>query len=135
MGFGHEVDHDNSAYDVTISVECFEHDPHWRETFSNMVRMTRPGGLAAFRHTSRGRPARGTISVPIAADQAGRITRCVDRGLSRWTALDASSMTAAAIDLLQAAAGLEYMRSKARAASLQDATRTAIDALDGLLPR
>jgi hypothetical protein len=43
-----------------------------------------------------------TISVPIAADQAGRITRCVDRGL---------------------------------AASLQDATRTAIDALDGLLPR
>jgi 2-polyprenyl-3-methyl-5-hydroxy-6-metoxy-1,4-benzoquinol methylase len=102
VGFGHEVDHDNSAYDVTISVECFEHDPHWRETFSNMVRMTRPRGLAAFRHTSRGRPARGTISVPIAADQAGRITRCVDRGL---------------------------------AASLQDATRTAIDALDGLLPR
>lgn len=58
--FGHEFDHPDSSYDVTISGECLEHDPHWRDTFSNMVRLTRPGGLVAFSCASRGRPEHGT---------------------------------------------------------------------------
>ncbi|BBY00477.1 class I SAM-dependent methyltransferase [Mycobacterium seoulense] len=57
---GHELDHRDGSYDMAISGECFEHDPHWRETFSNMVRMTRPGGLVAFSCASRGRPEHGT---------------------------------------------------------------------------
>jgi SAM-dependent methyltransferase len=60
VGFGHELDHRDGSYDVVISGECFEHDPHWRETFSNMVRMTRPGGLLAFSCASRGRPEHWT---------------------------------------------------------------------------
>jgi len=60
VGFGHEVDHPDASYDVTISGECFEHDPYWRETLSNMVRMTRPGGLVVFSCASRGRPEHGT---------------------------------------------------------------------------
>src|ERR1700741_4624673 len=60
VGFGHDVNHDDGSYDLTISGECFEHDPHWRGTFLNMVRMTRPGGLVAFSCASRGRPEHGT---------------------------------------------------------------------------
>ncbi|WP_052915644.1 class I SAM-dependent methyltransferase [Mycobacterium haemophilum] len=60
VGFGHQVDHPDGSYDVTISGECFEHDPQWRETFLNMVRMTRPGGLVVFSCASRGRPEHGT---------------------------------------------------------------------------
>jgi len=58
--FGHEVDHETGSYDVATSGECFEHDPHWRETFANMVRLTRPGGLVAFTCASAGRPEHGT---------------------------------------------------------------------------
>lgn len=58
--FGHEVDHESGSYDVATSGECFEHDPHWRETFANMVRLTRPGGLVAFTCASAGRPEHGT---------------------------------------------------------------------------
>lgn len=60
VGFGHEVSFPDGHFDVTLSGECFEHDPHWRATFENMVRMTRPGGLIAFTCASRGRPEHGT---------------------------------------------------------------------------
>lgn len=60
VGFGHEVDHATASYDVAISGECFEHDPFWIRTLSNMVRLTRPGGLVAFTCASRGRVEHGT---------------------------------------------------------------------------
>ncbi len=60
VGFGHEVDHPDATYDLTVSGECFEHDPHWRETFENMVRMTKPGGMVVFTCASHGRPEHGT---------------------------------------------------------------------------
>jgi len=60
VNFGHEIDHPDGCYDITISGECFEHDPYWRETFQNMARMTRPGGLVAFSCASLGRPEHGT---------------------------------------------------------------------------
>jgi SAM-dependent methyltransferase len=58
--FGHEVDDPDGSFDVTLSGECFEHDPHWRDTFENMVRLTRPGGLVTFTCASTGRPEHGT---------------------------------------------------------------------------
>lgn len=61
VAFGHEVDHPTGAYDITISGECFEHDPHWAETFANMARLTRSGGLMAFTCASTGRPEHGTV--------------------------------------------------------------------------
>lgn len=60
VGYGHEVADADESYDVVISGECFEHDPMWRQTFTNMVRLTRPGGLVAFTCASRGRPEHGT---------------------------------------------------------------------------
>lgn len=60
VGYGHEVDEPDASFDVAISGECFEHDEMWRETFTNMTRLTRPGGLVAFTCASRGRPEHGT---------------------------------------------------------------------------
>jgi len=48
------------SFDVTISCECFEHNPYWLETFINMLRMTKPGGLVIVTVASYGRPEHGT---------------------------------------------------------------------------
>lgn len=61
IAFGHEIDDPDASYDVALSGECFEHDPHWQETFATMVRVVRPGGLVAFTCASRGRPEHGTV--------------------------------------------------------------------------
>jgi SAM-dependent methyltransferase len=60
VAYGHQVDDADERYDITLSGECFEHNPYWRETLSNMVRMTRPGGLVAFTCASRCRLEHGT---------------------------------------------------------------------------
>lgn len=39
----------HKPYDITISCNCFEHNPYWRETFLNMHRMTKEGGLCLSR--------------------------------------------------------------------------------------
>lgn len=45
-------------FDVTVSCECFEHNPHWVETFNNMVRMTKR--LVIITCATTGRPEHGT---------------------------------------------------------------------------
>ncbi len=50
----------DASFDVTCSTECFEHNPHWRETFANMIRMTRPGGMVCVTCATEGRPEHGT---------------------------------------------------------------------------
>lgn len=47
-------------YDVAVSAECFEHNPFWVETFSNMLRITRPSGAIIFSCASTGRQEHGT---------------------------------------------------------------------------
>lgn len=60
VGFGHEVDDPDGTYDLALSCDCFEHDPHWTDTLANMVRLTRPGGVVAATFASRGFPEHGT---------------------------------------------------------------------------
>ena len=57
---GHLVEHPDNTYDVTVSCECFEHNPYWLETFFNMYRMTLPGGFVVFSCATRGRLEHGT---------------------------------------------------------------------------
>jgi SAM-dependent methyltransferase len=57
---GHEIDFPDASFDLTISCECFEHNPYWVETFRNMHRMTKPGGLVVITCASRGRLEHGT---------------------------------------------------------------------------
>jgi SAM-dependent methyltransferase len=60
VAYGHEVDDADGAWDIALSAECFEHDPHWRDTLANMVRLVRPGGLIVVSCASRGRVEHGT---------------------------------------------------------------------------
>ncbi|MFO1132022.1 MAG: class I SAM-dependent methyltransferase [Hyphomicrobiales bacterium] len=57
---GHRVDHPNNSYDITISCECFEHNPAWLETFHNMYRMTKAGGFIVVTCATTGRVEHGT---------------------------------------------------------------------------
>lgn len=72
VSYGHELDYPAASFDITLSGECFEHDPHWRQTFLNMVRMTRPGGLVAFSCASRGRLEHGTARTDPASSPGTR---------------------------------------------------------------
>jgi SAM-dependent methyltransferase len=57
---GSEVDMPTDSFDVTLSSECFEHNPFWRETFANMYRMTSPGGVVIMTCATTGRVEHGT---------------------------------------------------------------------------
>jgi SAM-dependent methyltransferase len=57
---GQEFDYPDEYFDTTISAECFEHNPFWLETFLNMIRMTKNGGLVTFSCASLGREEHGT---------------------------------------------------------------------------
>jgi SAM-dependent methyltransferase len=48
------------SFDTVVSAECFEHNPYWRETFANMLRMARPGGLVIMTCATQGRKEHGT---------------------------------------------------------------------------
>lgn len=57
---GHLLALPSGHFDTVISAECFEHNPFWRETLANMLRMTRPGGLVAISCATTGRKEHGT---------------------------------------------------------------------------
>lgn len=57
---GQLVDFPTGEFDVTISAECLEHNPYWRETLANMLRMTRPDGLVLVSCATYGRKEHGT---------------------------------------------------------------------------
>lgn len=76
---GEEFDGPDNFCDTTISCECFEHNPQWAETFANMVRVTRKGGLVLFTCASEGRPEHGTprsdpASAPFCGDYYRNLT-------------------------------------------------------------
>lgn len=57
---GQDLQLESDSFDTVCSCECFEHNPYWKETFTNMVRMTKPGGLVFFSCATTGRPEHGT---------------------------------------------------------------------------
>ena len=57
---GQEFRAEPGSFDVAISCEVMEHNPHWRETFMNMCALTRPGGLVVMTCATVGRPEHGT---------------------------------------------------------------------------
>lgn len=57
---GQMVEYPSNYFDTVISCECFEHNPYWLETFTNMLRMLRPGGLCIISCASIGRGEHGT---------------------------------------------------------------------------
>jgi len=57
---GQDYDAPDRSYDLVISCEAMEHNPHWKETLDNMIRLTRPGGLIIMSCATIGRPEHGT---------------------------------------------------------------------------
>jgi SAM-dependent methyltransferase len=57
---GETLAFESGRFDVAMSSECFEHNPAWRATLNNMVRMIRPGGLVVFTCATTGRSEHGT---------------------------------------------------------------------------
>lgn len=60
ISFGHSIDDPDGSYDTVISTECFEHDQYYQNTFKNMIRLCRKGGLIVFTCATTGRPEHGT---------------------------------------------------------------------------
>lgn len=57
---GQEYDAEDASFDTVLSCECFEHNPFWLETFINMIRICKPGGLVFFTCATTDRPEHGT---------------------------------------------------------------------------
>lgn len=57
----HEYDAPDESYDVIISTECLEHDPFYRDTLLNAVRLLKPGGLLLLTCATTGRLEHGTL--------------------------------------------------------------------------
>tara|TARA_S200002703_G_scaffold6204_1_gene6917 strand:- start:443 stop:982 length:540 start_codon:yes stop_codon:yes gene_type:complete len=58
VAHGEHLDFADDSYDVTVSAECFEHNPEWAATFQNMWRMSNT--YVFFTCASTGRPEHGT---------------------------------------------------------------------------
>lgn len=57
---GQKYDAPDSSFDQVISCEAMEHNPYWVETFKNMIRMCKPGGLVTMTCATTGRREHGT---------------------------------------------------------------------------
>ncbi len=57
---GQNYEAPDASFDMTISCECFEHNPEWVATFANMVRLTKPNGLVVMTCATTGRKEHGT---------------------------------------------------------------------------
>lgn len=58
-----DYDAPNETYDVIISCECFEHNPFYKETIQNSIRLLKPNGLFLFTCATTGRPVHGVKSL------------------------------------------------------------------------
>jgi SAM-dependent methyltransferase len=57
---GQDYDAPDASFDVVTSFEAMEHNPYWKETFANMIRLVRPGGMVIMTCATAGRPEHGT---------------------------------------------------------------------------
>lgn len=57
---GQKYEAPESSFDVTISCECFEHNPEWKATFANMIRLAKSNSLVIMTCATTGRPEHGT---------------------------------------------------------------------------
>lgn len=50
----------DEKFDTVITCEMFEHNPYWRETWLNILKLCKSGGLIVMTCASTGRPEHGT---------------------------------------------------------------------------
>jgi SAM-dependent methyltransferase len=59
---GQEYGAPDGSFDHVISCEAMEHNPFWKETFANMIRLCRAGGLVSMTCATTGRDEHGTTN-------------------------------------------------------------------------
>ena len=135
---GQLVEFPTGHFDTVISAECMEHNPFWRETIANMLRMTRAGGLVLLSCATTGRLEHGTTRTnpdasPFTSAQnwdyyrnltAVDIERALN--LSGWLADWGSWVNFITRDLYFV--GLRHADSPQEVARLDPAMRDALDA-------
>tara|TARA_Y100000389_G_scaffold65314_1_gene61375 strand:+ start:591 stop:1184 length:594 start_codon:yes stop_codon:yes gene_type:complete len=57
-----EYDAPAESFDTIISCECWEHNPFYKESIINAIRMLKPGGYFIWSCATTGRPVHGTAS-------------------------------------------------------------------------
>jgi len=72
-----ELGFETGYFDASISSECFEHNPFWRESLGQMARLTRSGGIVIWSAAGIGRAIHGTstskdngVSAPFVASSS-----------------------------------------------------------------
>jgi len=58
----HEYNKPDDTFDAIISCECWEHNPFYKESILNAIRMLKSGGAFIFTCATTGRPVHGTFS-------------------------------------------------------------------------
>ena len=49
-----------NSFDLSISCECFEHNPHWKKNFLDLIKFTKSKGFILITCATLGRPEHGT---------------------------------------------------------------------------
>tara|TARA_R100000951_G_scaffold107775_1_gene103445 strand:+ start:196 stop:789 length:594 start_codon:yes stop_codon:yes gene_type:complete len=57
-----EYDAEDESFDTIISCECWEHNPFYKESIVNAIRMLKSGGYFIWSCATTGRPVHGTAS-------------------------------------------------------------------------
>lgn len=70
----HEYNQPDGTFDTIISCECWEHNPFYKESILNAIRMLKTGGFFIFTCATTGRPVHGTKSQD-AEDRRNKKTR------------------------------------------------------------
>jgi len=60
VSLGHLYDAPDESFETIISTECFEHDMYYKETWKNIIRLLKPGGMFLFTCAAPGRFEHGT---------------------------------------------------------------------------
>ena len=58
-----EYDAPDETFDTIISCECWEHNPYYKESIQNAIRMLKSGGYFIFTCATTGRPVHGVASL------------------------------------------------------------------------
>jgi len=85
---GQKYDAPSASYDLVICCEVMEHNPFWPETFRNMMRLLRPGGIMVMSCATKGRLEHGTTRTDI-----GSSPHTVDQGWDYYRNLVAKDVT------------------------------------------
>nr|WP_275975650.1 class I SAM-dependent methyltransferase [Geothrix terrae] len=84
---GQRYDAPDASFDMVISCEAMEHNPFWKETLDNMIRLVRPGGLVVMTCATLGREEHGT-----AASEPSSSPLTVEKGWNYYRNLTPSDL-------------------------------------------